>query len=464
MQFKSLNQSIVLNVSAFKTLLITASGDWSGQLVLEYSNNLRTWTPFNSITGNGARSFAVSSYQYVKITAKSITGEANLAHSLVSNVDAAIPAYNILDFAGMPADNDEAGIGARNYIYQSGNAYAGGLLTFTGNGQAGEEIVVGEKTISLVASLTEAKSSGSVTSTNNGVPTENDIITIGSKIYRWRGAGNLAQANDVLIGADGHACLDNLKAALDLSGTPGTEYHAATTANAQANAPQNPGNFAPDWVLTIVAIDPGVAGDAIVLTTDADNMTVSGTGTLANGVDPVAGEVKVEAALADTIDNIVAFLNGGAGEGVKFATGSTASSEVTAANTDNTKLTVTAKVYGDDEDAIATTTDCANGSWGAATLVNGDGPVNADDVLRGVNLQEAIANLIAAINNDGGEGTLFGTGTVAHAQVYAEKYGDSAIKVIAKTAGAAGNLIAVSKTAANLAWRWGNGTLVGGSD
>lgn len=47
----------------------------------------------------------------------------------------------------------------------------------------------------------------------------------------------------------------------------------------------------------------------------------------------------------------------------------------------------------------------------------------ADDVLIGADIGETLDNLGAAVNADAGEGTLFGSGTVAHTEVVANRYG-----------------------------------------
>lgn len=71
----------------------------------------------------------------------------------------------------------------------------------------------------------------------------------------------------------------------------------------------------------------------------------------------------------------------------------------------------------------------------------------AYDVLIGDSTSETIENMISAVNAGEGEGTDYGTGTVAHETVAAEQGIDNTIYLTARSAGTAGNDIALSRTA-----------------
>lgn len=88
----------------------------------------------------------------------------------------------------------------------------------------------------------------------------------------------------------------------------------------------------------------------------------------------------------------------------------------------------------------------------------------ADSVLIGADANESIDNLVAAINGDAGEGTLYGTGTTASANTSANNIDNDQLKVSADTPGTAGNAIVIGETAANASWASGATTLVGGLD
>lgn len=88
--------------------------------------------------------------------------------------------------------------------------------------------------------------------------------------------------------------------------------------------------------------------------------------------------------------------------------------------------------------------------------------VNAYDVLIGADIEVTLQNLAAAINDSGGEGTIYGTGTDANADCTAEEMVSPQMKVLAVVAGTAGNSIAVSDTLTDGAWD--DTTLTGGAD
>ena len=90
----------------------------------------------------------------------------------------------------------------------------------------------------------------------------------------------------------------------------------------------------------------------------------------------------------------------------------------------------------------------------------------ANDVLIGAAASDTASNLVAAITAGTGEGTTYGTGTVAHTDVTAA-IGDTNTEVVltARDAGTAGNAIAVDVESATAEARiTGEGTLTGGLD
>jgi hypothetical protein len=89
------------------------------------------------------------------------------------------------------------------------------------------------------------------------------------------------------------------------------------------------------------------------------------------------------------------------------------------------------------------------------TLTNVDGNVKV-----GATAADSLANLSAAINLGSGAGTLYAAATTLHPSVSGN--GASPLVVTAKTAGAAGNSIATTETAAQLSW--GAATLTGGAN
>lgn len=87
----------------------------------------------------------------------------------------------------------------------------------------------------------------------------------------------------------------------------------------------------------------------------------------------------------------------------------------------------------------------------------------ADSVLIGADEEESIANLVAAINGDAGEGTLYGTGTTPNADATAEAAPTSVqLTATAITPGTAGNSIISTETITGGSWT--GATLAGGAE
>lgn len=191
----------------------------------------------------------------------------------------------------------------------------------------------------------------------------------------------------------------------------------------------------------------------------------------------VAGEVLVGAADTDSLDNLIAAINGAAGEGVLYSIGTTAQSDCSARPGAADTLILDANVPGTAGNAITTTASLNSGDWGGATLASGedgdtvtigaevytfsDAPLydQPNYVLVGGSASASLDNLIDAINGeDGGgeEGTVYGTGTTQPAVTAAAGAGDT----IDLTADAVGTAEVTTETGAQLSF--GDATLTGG--
>jgi len=121
------------------------------------------------------------------------------------------------------------------------------------------------------------------------------------------------------------------------------------------------------------------------LTSDATNVANGATATVGSRVytfvtaltestpetAPVVDEVLIGVSAAVTLDNFKAAVNGSAGEGTIYSTGTTAHADVIATTNTDTTQVVEAKLPGTDGNAIATTETSTHLSWGAATLAGG---------------------------------------------------------------------------------------------
>ena len=87
-------------------------------------------------------------------------------------------------------------------------------------------------------------------------------------------------------------------------------------------------------------------------------------------------EVLIGASASDSLDNLIAAINGDAGEGTLYSTGTTPSPEVTAYMSSASVMIATAiwggaGYAGNGGNNIATTETLSSGAWGAATLLGG---------------------------------------------------------------------------------------------
>ena len=149
------------------------------------------------------------------------------------------------------------------------------------------------------------------------------------------------------------------------------------------DAPQSVGNVIALRVDTsnrplVTLTETGGATPAQGTLTDSDNFANTETVTIDGKVytfqtvlTNVDGNVFIGVGLVDSLLNLLRAINLGAGSGSLYAAATTLHATVSAIASDATTMTVQAKVGGPGGDAITTTTDGANASWGGATLSGG---------------------------------------------------------------------------------------------
>jgi uncharacterized protein YheU (UPF0270 family) len=190
----------------------------------------------------------------------------------------------------------------------------------------------------------------------------------------WAGAaialsgGIDAQAvNDVLIGANAEAAIDNLVLAISGGEGAGTNYGTGTVASTEVTAVK-----ASAATMTVAAANNGDAGNAIATTTTADHCSFGATTLTGGEGERAANDVLIGASASDTLDNLIAAINKAAGEGTTYGNGTVANPSATAAAGEGDTMLVTAKVKGVSGDSIAIAEDLADGSWADdATFLSG---------------------------------------------------------------------------------------------
>ncbi len=122
------------------------------------------------------------------------------------------------------------------------------------------------------------KATGSITSNTSNV-SDGKIVTIDTKVYTFKTTLTPTEGQ-VLIGTDAEESLAHLKAAINHTGTPDTEYKCAIA------HPTVEATTITATELTLLARTAGAAGNAIVLTTDETTYTLDPVdGSLGGGSD-----------------------------------------------------------------------------------------------------------------------------------------------------------------------------------
>lgn len=138
----------------------------------------------------------------------------------------------------------------------------------------------------LLAGAAGVKASGTLTSTGVA-PADGAVVSIGGKAYTYKTTLTApAVEAEVLIGVSAAVALDNLKDAVNRTGTPGTQYNAAA-AHPTIEATTNT-----DTTQLFVARAAGTAGNALA-TTETSSVLSFGGATLSGGSGVAAAALDV---------------------------------------------------------------------------------------------------------------------------------------------------------------------------
>ena len=256
-------------------------------------------------------------------------------------------------------------------------------------------------TLTLTGAIVPGSHAVSVLTSDATNVADGETVTIGSTVYRFK--DTMAQAYDVKRGVDAATSLDNLKAAINASGTPGVEYFAGTVAHPSVVATTNT-----DTQQTIVARVPGTAANTLATTETSGHLswpdTTLGGGTGAsnpgvapqtvtvgaitysfvdvlsetNGAAAIAYQVLFGADSAAALDNLKSATNGTAGAGTTYSTGTVAHTQVTATTNTDTSQVFQAVGNSTSYNSVATTETLTNGAFAGATLSGGTPGVASD--------------------------------------------------------------------------------------
>jgi hypothetical protein len=387
---------------------------------------------------------------------------------------------------------------------------ATGVLTMTG------AIVPAVHTVSRLTSsgAMVAGVHGSSTLTPNAIANGN-TVTIGNVTYVARTeAAFTNKPYEVLMGTGAGTdaeFLDNLKLAINAGSGAGTLYGTFTAAHPYVIATTNSdttqvivtrtvGNAAYTAILNALSTTgtttrvawtgTTIGGATAAVTTDAATVTIGSqvykvVSALSetSGATAVPYQVLKGVAEANMLDNLKSAINGTAGVGTTFSTGTVVHPDFVATTNSNTIQEIQARRVGDATEtarlnAVATTETMANTAWEGATAGVGTGNSVAgvattaskvtigsnvytfvsaltetsgataipNQVLFGVATANALDNLKLAINAGATVGTEYSTGTITQTQVTATTNSDTEQTLEALTVGTWANSLATTTT------------------
>jgi hypothetical protein len=393
-----------------------------------------------------------------------------------------------------------------------GGAAATGTLTSTG-----AMVAATHATSKITSSGAMVAGTHAVSVLTGDAIVDGNVVVIGTRTYTFKTIPDTS-ADQVGLGASTEEALANLYNAINGdygSISINTQVRAvaknATTVTVRGIVPGTSLNAVATtgtalrtvWADTTLgggtgASNPGVdTADALIVIGDI-TYTVVDELSEAYGATAVPYQVKKGAAEANMLDNLKLAINGGAGVGTLYSTGTVAHPDVIATTNSNTVQVVVARTVGGDDfttaiNALDTTTTCANTAWADSTLGGGTGDSNpavttaaatftigtrtytfvtelsetsgasavADQVYYVTSVAVALDNMKLAINQTGIAGTNYSTGTYKNADVIATTNANDSQVVVARKIGTGGNAIVTTDTLANTAW--GAGTLASGT-
>lgn len=158
---------------------------------------------------------------------------------------------------------------------------------------------VAPRAIAEKTPVNAVKATGTITS-DATAPSDGDTVVIGDITYTFKTAlSDPAEDYEVLIGVSAAVALDNLKAAINYTGTPGTDHtapeaHSLVTATTNTNTTQ-----------VIEANTAGAAANAIA-TTETSSHLSWGAATMAGGISGTTGAANELCADASYLYHCVA--------------------------------------------------------------------------------------------------------------------------------------------------------------
>jgi hypothetical protein len=302
------------------------------------------------ITGDGASDFGLSGSDLLK----SVTVNPCYVHELY--VEVKFPSDDTDMTMGLLAfDKDDVPVDFLG-IDSSGNAT--GVLNVTGIAE-GATITIGTKTYTLQEVLTDVDGnvkiegflSATAVLTGPGLPLNGQKVTVDGKIYTFQTVLTDVDGN-VQIGIDFDDCLRNLKYAITLTGTPGTDYALSTTLHPTVTAASDLTS------LTVTYNTAGTIGNGVPVSETVTGWSWSFS-SLSGGTNSIA----------NTILNLEAAIDLGPGAGTSYASSMTVHPTVQNLAVTASSLSVEAITPGFGGESIVTGYTGPGLMWDNSTLL-----------------------------------------------------------------------------------------------
>jgi hypothetical protein len=142
------------------------------------------------------------------------------------------------------------------------------------------------------------------TLTSTGVIVDTQTVTVGGKVYTFQDTLTDVDGN-VFAGADAEAGFQNLFDAINLTGTPGTQYADAMVINPLVRA-----KAVTATTLQVEAKTPGTVGNLIASTETGTNMAwgaavlASGAGQISTAITEIREQCQLNSDVLQALDKI----------------------------------------------------------------------------------------------------------------------------------------------------------------
>lgn len=256
------------------------------------------------------------------------------------------------------------------YLEKNATAFTGTISTTTLTSDTttvsdGNTVTLDEYVYTFKTTLTEAAGSSVLTS-DTTAPTDGDFIQVDGVTYTAKTTlSSPALANEVLIGGSAAVFLDNLKSAINRTGTVGTDYSSATVIHPTVTATTNT-----DTTQLVVAKQIGTAGNLITTSETSTHLSWTGTG-FTGGANAVQNEVLIGTNAAANLSNLKAAIEDTGTRGVNYSSNTHKNGDVTATTLTASTLVINSRNTAVANGDLVTTTTATHLSFTGSTMASG---------------------------------------------------------------------------------------------